>query len=73
MVNRAGRTPAELKTAHATARRYILKHMDATPEPVPRYCAWYACRRRLPDDSHADRIYCSGACRVAAHRKRLRA
>jgi hypothetical protein len=79
MLNSAGRTAAERDTAHAMARRYILKHMDRTPTTGrhvgAHFCAYYACGRLLPDaaDTGRPRKYCDGACKVAAHRARRRA
>lgn len=63
MCNRNGKTPAEIKTSHEMARRYILKHMDASA------CA-HCGAPIVTDTGGRPRKYCSDAHRRAAHRAR---
>lgn len=62
------------KRCAATLSKRIARHGADSPRVNQDYsdrrCAFPACHQWLPPDARSDALFCSGRCRVAAHRNR---
>lgn len=74
----AGEKVVEIAARHGVSRYVLYRRLDRLAreiagevQPKRRSCAY--CGERLPGGSRSHRLYCSGHCKVAAHREAKRA